>query len=207
MNGGEDAEMPSGLPERAKTVYSVMRDDGRNTSSLHPRRTLDQFFYSSLPETSARDGDQVLSKNTEHSRGGKKMVMIDQLWLWVIRTKISSTRDGEANEPVDAYETAVFTCFPRKDEESEKGEEDLEAIADLRQAIVDEANGRDDVWAADWTNFVGLVLEQAVNVMLSVRNEQSLYFLDVFRMAIGKAVRDFLPFSIFIFIFLPCFSS
>lgn len=194
MNGGEDAEMPSGLSERAKTVYSVMKDDSRNNSSLHPRRTLDQFFYSSLPETSARDQDQVLSKNTERSRGGKKMVMVDQLWLWVIRTKVSSPRNEEADERLDAYETAVFTCFPRKDEESEIGEEDLEAIADLRQAIVDEANGRDDFWAAEWSNFVGLVLDQAVNVMLSVRNEQSLDFFGVFRMAIGKTVRDFLPF-------------
>lgn len=177
--------IPSNLPERTEAVYSVMRDDCKNTSSLHPRRTLDQFFYSTLPETSARDRDQVVSKNTEASRGGKKLIMVDQLWLWVIRAR--EPRDHEtAGEPRD-HKTSVFTCFPQKYEESV--EECFHGIADLQQAVVDGVNGWDGgLQPFGWDDLVGLVLDQAVNAMLNVRNEQSLDFLSVFRMAIGEAV-------------------
>ena len=167
-------DIPDSISDQAKAVYAAMRDDCGKTSSLHPRRTLDQFSYSTLPETSERDRDQVVSKNTGPSRGGKKMIMVDQLWLWVLR-----------NEQRD---TTVFTCFPQKyEEEGGKGEEEcFHGLADLRQGILDEMNGRDD--DCNWENMVGLALDQAVNGMLNVRNEQSLDFLGVFRMAVGKAV-------------------
>ncbi|MBE3050004.1 hypothetical protein IMZ48_47385 [Candidatus Bathyarchaeota archaeon] len=167
--------MPANLPDQSRAVYSAMRDDCRKTSSLHPRRTLDQFFYSTLPETSVRDRDQVVSKNTGTSRGGKKMVMVDQMWLWVV-------------ESAD-HETAVLTCFPQKHEEGGDAEECFHGIADLRQAVLDGVNGREEgAGAPGWNDLVGILLDQAVNAMLSVRNEQSLDFLSVFRMAIGKAV-------------------
>jgi hypothetical protein len=60
---------------------------------LHPRRTLDQFYYPSLENTRARDADQTLSKWTEErvpSYGRARamydsiLIMIDQLWCWVI---------------------------------------------------------------------------------------------------------------------------
>lgn len=148
-----------------------MRDDCKKTSSLHPRRTLDQFFYSSLPETSPRDGDQVVSKNTVETPGGKKMVMVDQLWLWVL---------------VTGDDAAVLTCFPQKYEEG--GEESFYGIADLRRAVVDEVNGRGVEWKAYPGELVAVVLDQAVNGMLEVRNEPSLDFLGVFRTAIAEAV-------------------
>ena len=147
-NTGEPPDMPPDLPAWSQAVFSAMRDDCRKTSSLHPRRTLDQFFYSTLPETSARDSDQVVSKNTKLSHGGKKMVMVDQLWLWALLT-------GDSG----AYETAVFTCFPRKYEEGENEEQCFHGIADLRQGVVDEVNGREGYWGAKWSNLVGLLLD------------------------------------------------
>ncbi|KAH6885412.1 hypothetical protein B0T10DRAFT_577100 [Thelonectria olida] len=171
--GGKAVEIPDSLGEQTKAAYRVMRGN----PSLHPRRTLDQFFYSSLPETSSRDKDQVVSKNTDKSWGGKKMVMVDQLWLWFVVHHRNPT-------------STIFTCFPRKDGEDRVGEEDLEAIADLRQAILDEVNSKNEDWFADRNNFVGLVVKQAVNVILRVRHEQSLDFLGVFRAAIGKATDE-----------------
>ncbi|KAF5005374.1 hypothetical protein FDECE_8186 [Fusarium decemcellulare] len=172
------ASIMDGLRERTKSIYRVMRDDCDN-QSLHPRRSLDQFFYSNLLETFPRDNDQVVSKNTKHPHGKKKMIMVDQLWLWFLEAP-DPVADGKPN-------TAVFTCFPRKDEEPGDGDEVLEAIADLHLAIRDEANSRDNAWVTNGSNFVGLVVEQAVNVMLRVRNELSLDFLNIFRAAIGEA--------------------
>jgi hypothetical protein len=43
----------------------------------HPRRTLDQYYYSCLPDTSLRDRDQIINHRTPH------VLMVDQLWLWV----------------------------------------------------------------------------------------------------------------------------
>jgi hypothetical protein len=125
--GGKTADIPDSLSEEGKAIYKIMRDDSSNSSSLHPRRSLDQFFYSSLPETSSRDQDQVVSKNMpKDSRGGKKMIMVDQLWLWLIETR-------NINSPTpDKIKTTIFTSFPRKEREAGEVEKDLEDIADLR---------------------------------------------------------------------------
>lgn len=57
---------------------------------LQPRRTLDQYFYTHLENTSLRDKDQVVYRYTERS----KIFMVDQLWLWVLDngTEISASR-------------------------------------------------------------------------------------------------------------------
>jgi hypothetical protein len=61
--------------------------------NLHPRRTLDQFYYSSLRDTETRDAGQTISKWTgkglpEGGRSGavddSLLVMVDQLWCWVL---------------------------------------------------------------------------------------------------------------------------
>jgi hypothetical protein len=82
-------------------------------TDLHCRRSLDQFMYSTLPDTSDRDKDQVYHKRTrresgtgrapvtsydsliadelsiqgiegyDHGEAGSVLV-VDQLWLWVL---------------------------------------------------------------------------------------------------------------------------
>jgi hypothetical protein len=66
--------------------------------SLHPRRTLDQFYYYMLEDTEMRDNTQVVHRWAErqHRRhlnsglGTQKphpvihVMMADQLWLWII---------------------------------------------------------------------------------------------------------------------------
>lgn len=66
--------------------------DGLDT--LHHRRTLDQFYYSGLEDTRARDAGQTVSKWTGTStidKNGRReavddslVVMVDQLWVWVL---------------------------------------------------------------------------------------------------------------------------
>jgi hypothetical protein len=65
-----------------------------SNSKFHPRRTLDQYYYPSLHETVLRDVDQTISKWTgthaeenlgkELAVGDSQMIMVDQLWCWVI---------------------------------------------------------------------------------------------------------------------------
>lgn len=51
---------------------------------LQPRRTLDQYFYTHLENTSRRDGDQVVYRYTKRRNMSPKMFMVDQLWLWIL---------------------------------------------------------------------------------------------------------------------------
>jgi hypothetical protein len=61
---------------------------------LHVRRTLDQYYFPTLEDTSARDKDQVVFRNT--GRLSKRVVMVDQLWLWIID------------------DNTIITSFPRR---------------------------------------------------------------------------------------------
>lgn len=70
-----------------------------STSFLHVRRTLDQFFYHNI-DTRSRDSDQVVWRyqvgNTDNSALDPKILMVDQLWMFVIGKDL------------------VITSFPRR---------------------------------------------------------------------------------------------
>ncbi|KAK1763331.1 ankyrin repeat-containing domain protein [Phialemonium atrogriseum] len=62
---------------------------------LHPRRTLDQYYYHNLDNTDERDADQTVSRyfqKRRHNSGVKSpgvetkevLTMVDQLWMWVL---------------------------------------------------------------------------------------------------------------------------
>ena len=78
--------------------YSMLESD-QEGGGIHPRRTLDQFYYSSLFNTTQRDADQTISKWTGsgvgengRSSAGKdsQLFMIDQLWCWALDNSKSS---------------------------------------------------------------------------------------------------------------------
>ncbi|KAG6356053.1 hypothetical protein INS49_015438 [Diaporthe citri] len=51
---------------------------------LHIRRTLDQSYFLNLKDTSQRDLDQVVYRATKGYGSHTRVVMVDQLWLWVL---------------------------------------------------------------------------------------------------------------------------
>jgi len=82
--------------------------------ALHPRRTLDQSYYWTLEDSSGRDRDQVVYRATAPSPGlhykfrkhgnhprydqcsenvlkTPRLVMVDQLWMWILDDSKSST--------------------------------------------------------------------------------------------------------------------
>ncbi|KAF2261024.1 hypothetical protein CC78DRAFT_561920 [Lojkania enalia] len=76
------------------------------TTACHPRRTLDQFFYSGLRNTKYRDAGQTVSKWTGAHPGvngrtkaadDSYVVMVGQLWVWVLEDAI------------------LISCFPSHD--------------------------------------------------------------------------------------------
>ncbi len=52
-------------------------------NKLHPRRTLDQFFYHGI-DTSERDTDQVVYRYLRRHNKVKRVFMVDQLRLWIL---------------------------------------------------------------------------------------------------------------------------
>lgn len=65
-------------PSRDELLVHAYKD------SLHPRRTLDQFFYHGI-ETDQRDSDQVVWRFCKKYRQDEpKLFMVDQLWLWIL---------------------------------------------------------------------------------------------------------------------------
>ncbi|KAK3344511.1 hypothetical protein B0T25DRAFT_462533 [Lasiosphaeria hispida] len=51
---------------------------------LHIRRTLDQFYFHTLGDTRARDCGQVVYRGTGAAEGKTRIIMVDQLWLWIL---------------------------------------------------------------------------------------------------------------------------
>lgn len=90
-------EHSTGRDARLHKAYSNWR---ANEHSLHIRRTLDQFFYRNT-DTRQRDDDQVVSRyqekeNTDsqppnESRGNIELLMVDQLWVWILGPELIVT--------------------------------------------------------------------------------------------------------------------
>ena len=69
----------------------LLQDYTLHDPPLHIRRTLDQFYYYMTDDTDARDSDQVISRYVRRKLPEKPVpiVMIDQLWLWVVNNSKS----------------------------------------------------------------------------------------------------------------------
>jgi hypothetical protein len=53
--------------------------------AYQPRRTLDQYAYAEINTSSHRENEQVVYRYTKDDPlRGKKIFMVDQLWLWVL---------------------------------------------------------------------------------------------------------------------------
>ncbi|KAM7183911.1 hypothetical protein V8F20_012434 [Naviculisporaceae sp. PSN 640] len=66
----------------------LLRDNVNRNPPLHIRRTIDQYYFPTLEDTSLRDKDQVVYRGTRAGRSfhakNTRVVMVDQLWLWIL---------------------------------------------------------------------------------------------------------------------------
>jgi hypothetical protein len=54
---------------------------------LHMRRTIDQYYYPTVEDSTQRDQDQIMFRGTRSRNDPDAMarvVMVDQLWLWIL---------------------------------------------------------------------------------------------------------------------------
>ncbi|KAK4139643.1 uncharacterized protein C8A04DRAFT_15671 [Dichotomopilus funicola] len=99
MKGLLDLPPGDNINENVQLIRSYYR--GGQESPLHCRRTLDQFTYHMLHDTERRDNSQVMSRwvskdEPSISRDDCPVLMVDQLWLWVLeddKTVITSLPD------------------------------------------------------------------------------------------------------------------
>lgn len=108
---------------------------------LHLRRTLDQFTYHMLGDTEERDNDQVIFRwarkmhkqdartgnkpppNKDDDQDGYPILMVDQLWIWIL--------EGE-----ESSKDTVITSFPDTGEPSE--------FFNLKTLLMKELRGNND---------------------------------------------------------------
>ncbi|CAN9264589.1 unnamed protein product [Alternaria alternata] len=104
----------------------------------YPRRTLDQFYYPALHDTSVRDKDQTVSKWTGAALGldGKEeagtdslLIMIDQFWCWIINknTILTSFPSGSYSAPP----TDVQDLYQSIIESLARDPKEMKSVADM----------------------------------------------------------------------------
>lgn len=72
--------------------YGVSEVNGQ--IPFQPRLSLDQYYYSQLENTAARDQDQVVYRYTNNPQNSTeaKIFMVDQLWMWLINGGMDEPR-------------------------------------------------------------------------------------------------------------------
>ncbi|RYP15767.1 hypothetical protein DL765_005493 [Monosporascus sp. GIB2] len=128
---------------------------------LHIRRTLDQYFYSGI-DTSARDMDQVVSRYCKRHHLQGRMLMVDQLWLWVIGKDL------------------VITCF------AERWEQPKTDPLNVLDSIIEGINGEQIVASA--YHLAMLIFNYCCNIFDRPRVDQAYQFLDMFESSIGLII-------------------
>ncbi|KAJ5937653.1 hypothetical protein N7454_003995 [Penicillium verhagenii] len=114
-----------------------------SNTSLHMRRTLDQFFYPNI-DTQGRDQDQVVYRyqtkgpGCERTASDPKIFMVDQLWMWVtgnlLVTSFPQRWDQPKNDPLNVLEGII-------EDINSKTREPVKSVYDLATLITNRCSG------------------------------------------------------------------
>ncbi|KAI1112072.1 hypothetical protein F5Y14DRAFT_281316 [Nemania sp. NC0429] len=144
----------------------------RSNPPLHPRRTLDQFFYHGI-DTSRRDTDQVVSRFCRRHKIEEKVFMVDQLWLWVIGKDLVITCfpqrwDQPKNDPLNVLDGII-------EETNAKTRPPIQSVYDLAMLITSRCSGMFDHSRLDDQNYQ--FLDMFENSIGMVTDSESKLFL------------------------------
>ncbi|PSS00996.1 hypothetical protein BD289DRAFT_423157 [Coniella lustricola] len=131
---------------------------------LHPRRTLDQFFYHGI-DTSKRDIDQVVYRYCRDYRGSEelKLFMVDQLWMWIL--------GGDT----------VITCFPQRWDQPKQDP------LNMVDGIIEETNAKTRDRIQSVYDLAMVITGRCAGMFDRHRiDEQQYQFLDMFESSIGN---------------------
>ncbi|KAL4762550.1 ankyrin repeat protein [Aspergillus foveolatus] len=111
-----------------------------SSTSLHIRRTLDQFFYPNI-DTQSRDQDQVVYRyQKKRSRVPEpKIFMVDQLWMWILGPSLIVTSfpqrwDQPKNDPLNVLDGII-------EDINSKTREPVRSVYDLALIITNRCSG------------------------------------------------------------------
>jgi len=115
-----------------------------STASLHVRRTLDQSFYHNI-DTESRDQDQVVYRyqlkgtDLDSSDVDPKIVMVDQLWMWVLGPSLIVTSFPQRwqqpkNDPLNVLDNVI-------EDINSKTREPVKSVYDLAMTITSRCTG------------------------------------------------------------------
>jgi len=168
---------------------------------LHPRRTLDQFYYSSLPDTTVRDRDQTISKWTGSQLdvegrtaavNDSLMIMVDQLWCWVLdESKSKSNRPCPPPElsqiifymahQIYSLTETVLSFFPSHDAQYHKN-----GFINLYDSIRQNCSSCETVW-----DLYSILIKEAITYLFRQENRRFTDLIETYRWVTGKKVTGF----------------
>ncbi|KAI1775924.1 ankyrin repeat and protein kinase domain-containing protein 1 [Hypoxylon cercidicola] len=130
---------------------------------LHIRRTLDQYFYSGI-ETAARDKDQVVSRYCKRNHWQERMLMVDQLWLWIIGKDL------------------VITCFAKR-----WGQPKNDPL-NVLDSIIEETVNTTQAPVTSAYHLATLIFNTCCNIFDRPRVDRAYQFLDMFESSTGLII-------------------
>ncbi|KAH7037251.1 uncharacterized protein B0I36DRAFT_282942 [Microdochium trichocladiopsis] len=164
-----EAAERQGLPANPSRDTLLVHAYLNNTRRLHPRRTLDQYFYHGI-DTTIRDTDQVVYRYCKHNHIEQKVFMVDQLWLWIIGKDL------------------IITCFPQRwnqpkqdplnvldgiiEETNAKTRPPIESVYDLAMLITHRCSGMFDRHRLHDPDYQFLdMFEQSIGVVTDLESQ------------------------------------
>ena len=151
------------------------------TSPLHDRRTLHQAYYHDFGMTRLLPQyNQVMQRFTTEmeSEARAKLIVVDQLWLWVIKGTGSVDQNPDERDTPDL----VITAFPGRF----NGEYDS---ADIYHSITQHLERGLEPPLRNSNDLVSVIVEHCTGVFFQRQLESDKWFLEFFAAAIG-VVRD-----------------
>ncbi|KAJ5332891.1 uncharacterized protein N7506_006674 [Penicillium brevicompactum] len=143
ISRAETLSFPCTSMKRMRTRDEMLLDAhlSSSTTSLHVRRTLDQFFYPNI-DTQSRDQDQVVFRYQTKSPGmgsDPKIFMVDQLWMWVLGTNLIVTAfpqrwDQPKNDPLNVLDGII-------EDINSKTRDPVRSVYDLAMIITNRCSG------------------------------------------------------------------
>jgi hypothetical protein len=145
-------------------------------SPLHDRRSLTQAYYYDLTYIEKLGHEaQVMERYTAKDPSGAKMIVVDQLWLWVIKGRTNG--DSKPIEP-----DIVITAFP------ERFDGALDPSANVYEGIVAHLQRGLEPPLKSANDLAALIVEHCTGVFFQRQLDKELWFFEFFACAIGSVV-------------------
>lgn len=169
QNKRQQGKVDESWNQDEKLLNAYLWDD----HPLHVRRSLDQYYYHTLKDTSARDSQQVVSRfQKANSLNPRVLTVVDQLWMWVL-----VGADGHADK--------VITCFPQIcSSQDDMPNSDRDVLQQIKTHLQTEPTSVKTAY-----DLAGLIASKCSRAYLDLGSrDRRLQFSEIYEMSIGEVV-------------------